>query len=195
LAVRRSAEKAPEADRGPSVGSRRELLSGLCAFSALAAVSPVRLLADVRQERVLSLVSTHTSERLSVPYFGDGGYLTEGLGRLNRLLRDHRTGDEHPIDPRLFDLLHDLRLATGTRTPFQVISGYRSAATNAHLRQGSGGVASRSLHMDGRAIDVRLGDVSSAALRDAALELRRGGVGYYPSSDFVHVDTGRVRAW
>jgi len=193
--LRRLVEEAPEADRHPSAGSRRELLRGLGAFSLFAAAAPGRLLADTRQERVLALVNTHTHERLSVPYFGNGAYLPEGLDRLKHLLRDHRTGDAHPIDPGLFDLLHDLRLATGTRTPFQVISGYRSAATNAHLREASGGVASRSLHMDGRAIDVRLGDVSTASLRDAALELRRGGVGYYRGSDFVHLDTGRVRRW
>ena len=92
-------------------------------------------------------------------------------------------------------MLNDLRLATGTWEPFQVISGYRSPKTNAKLRSSGRGVAKRSLHMDGRAIDVRLADVKSSVLRDAALELKRGGVGYYRSSDFVHVDTGRFRTW
>lgn len=193
--MRRLVEEAPEAYRHPSAGSRRELLRGLGAFWLFPAAAPGRLLADTRQERVLSLVNTHTRERLSVPYFGNGVYLQEGLDRLKHLLRDHRTGDAHPIDPGLFDLLHDLRLATGARAPFQIISGYRSAATNAHLRESGGGVASRSLHMDGRAIDVRLPGVPLADLRDAAIELRAGGVGYYARERFVHIDTGRVRTW
>jgi uncharacterized protein YcbK (DUF882 family) len=130
-----------------------------------------------------------------VPYVAAGGYRTEGLASLSTFLRDHRTGDEHPIDPALFDILNDLRLATGTRNPFQVISCYRSPRTNAMLRGKSRGVASGSLHLQGRAIDVRLADVGSASLRDAAIELARGGVGHYRGPDFVHVDTGRVRRW
>jgi uncharacterized protein YcbK (DUF882 family) len=174
---------------------RRGFLRGLAGLSAVAVAAPARLLADIRGERVLSFAHTHTSERLTVPYFDDGAYLSEGLARLNRLLRDHRSGEEHPIDPALFDVLNDLRLATGTHEPFQVISGYRSPKTNAKLRSAGRGVAKRSLHMDGRAIDVRLADVKSSVLRDAALELKRGGVGYYRTSDFVHVDTGRFRTW
>jgi uncharacterized protein YcbK (DUF882 family) len=141
------------------------------------------------------LFNTHTSERLTLPYFADGDYLSGALSRLETFLRDHRTGEQHPIDPTLFDLLHELRQATSAKSPFQVISCYRSPATNAMLRADGGGVARGSLHLQGRAIDIRLGDVSSAVLRDAARELRRGGVGYYRQSDFVHVDTGRVRTW
>jgi uncharacterized protein YcbK (DUF882 family) len=174
---------------------RRGFLRGLGGLSVVAVAAPARLLANARGERVLSFAHTHTSERLTVSYFADGAYLPEGLSRLSRLLRDHRSGEEHPIDPALFDMLDDLRVATGTREPFQVISGYRSPQTNATLRSAGRGVAKRSLHMDGRAIDVRLADVKSSVLRDAALELKRGGVGYYRSSDFVHVDTGRFRTW
>jgi uncharacterized protein YcbK (DUF882 family) len=141
------------------------------------------------------LFNTHTRDRLTLPFFADGAYLPGSLARLDRFLRDHRTGEEHPIDPALFDLLHELRRTTGTKGPFHVISGYRSPATNARLRSAGEGVAKGSLHLEGRAIDVRLADVSSAVLRDAACELSRGGVGYYRQSDFVHVDTGRVRAW
>ncbi len=130
-----------------------------------------------------------------MPYFADGVYLPEGLSTLSSFLRDFRTGDEHAIDPALYDILNDLRLATGTKSPFQVISAYRSPATNSRLREHSRGVASGSLHLQGRAIDVRLADVGSAVLRDAAVELQRGGVGYYRGPDFVHVDTGRVRRW
>jgi uncharacterized protein YcbK (DUF882 family) len=174
--------------------SRRTFLGGLASFSALALAAPAAALPS-REERVLSFFNTHTSDRLTVPYFADGAYLPGALARLDSFLRDHRTGETHPIDPGLFDLLNELRQATGARTPFQVISCYRSPRTNAMLRAGSGGVARGSLHLQGRAIDVRLADVSSAILRNAALEVRRGGVGYYRRSDFVHVDTGRVRAW
>jgi uncharacterized protein YcbK (DUF882 family) len=111
------------------------------------------------------------------------------------VLRDFRTDESHPIDRRLLDLLHNLSQRVGTRAPFQVISGYRSPATNAMLRAESSGVASRSLHMQGMAIDIALQDVALADLRQAALDLQSGGVGYYPTSGFVHVDVGRVRRW
>jgi uncharacterized protein YcbK (DUF882 family) len=181
----------------PRDPTRRSFLSSFVSISALTFAGPAVALADRtdREERVLSFFHTHTSDRITVPYFADGGYISESLARLCRFLRDHRTGEEHAIDPGLFDLLHDLRRATGTRGPFHVISGYRSPATNHRLRAASSGVAKSSLHLEGRAIDVRLGDVSTAVLRDAAKELSRGGVGYYRQSDFVHVDTGRVRAW
>jgi uncharacterized protein YcbK (DUF882 family) len=175
--------------------TRRLFLRGLGGALAAAAVTPGRLLAGPRDERLLSFVHTHTSERLTVAYFADGHYLSEGLSSLSFFLRDHRTGDEHPIDPALYDTLNDLRLASGTRSPFHVISAYRSPRTNAMLRERSRGVAGGSLHLQGRAIDVRLADVDSAVLRDAAIELQRGGVGYYRGPDFVHVDTGRVRRW
>ncbi len=174
---------------------RRGFLRGLAGLTVVSVAAPARLLADSCAERVLSFAHTHTGEHLTVPYFAEGEYLAAGLARLDHLLRDHRTGEEHAIEPGLFDLLNDLKLATGTREPFQVISGYRSPRTNAKLRKAGRGVAKRSLHMDGKAIDVRLADVSSSVLREAALELRRGGVGYYRKSDFVHVDTGRVRTW
>jgi uncharacterized protein YcbK (DUF882 family) len=174
---------------------RRLFLKGLGGALAAAAVAPRRLLAGPTEERLLSFVHTHTHERITVPYFADGAYLAEELERLEGFLRDHRTGDRHPIDPALFDILNDLRLATGTRSPFHVISAYRSPRTNSMLRGHGGGVAKGSLHVAGRAIDVRLADVASSSLRDAALELGRGGVGYYRSSDFVHVDTGRIRRW
>jgi uncharacterized protein YcbK (DUF882 family) len=182
-------------DPGPEPAGRRRFLTGLAAVSVAALAAPARLLADTRSERLLSFVHTHTGERLTVPYFADGQYLARGLGALNDFLRDFRTGDEHAMDPALFDILNDLRLATGARKPFQVISAYRSPETNAKLHANSPGVASGSMHVEGRAIDIRLADVSTSVLRDAALELRRGGVGYYRDSDFVHVDTGRVRRW
>jgi uncharacterized protein YcbK (DUF882 family) len=176
--------------------TRRIFLRGLAGALAGATLAPKALLARPHEERVLSFLHTHTSERLTVPYFADGSYLPEGLAELRSFLKDFRTGEEHAIDPGLFDILNDLRLATGTKGPFHVISGYRSPNTNEMLREhGGGGVAKGSMHLEGRAIDVRLSDKSSALLRDAAIELQRGGVGYYRISDFVHVDTGRVRRW
>jgi len=151
--------------------------------------------ADSRDRRALSFLSIHNGARVDVVYWDSGTYVPEGLAVLNGFLRDRRTGDEHTIDPALFDLLHELRLPTGTREPFQVISGYRSPQTNARLQEQGRGVASGSLHMQGRAIDIRLSDVPLTDLRDAALKLQRGGVGFYSASDFVHVDTGRVRQW
>jgi uncharacterized protein YcbK (DUF882 family) len=182
-------------DSGAVGPARRLFLRGMAGAVAAAVFAPSRLRAGPKEERVLSFVHTHTHERLTVPYFTDGVYLPEGLSTLTSFLRDFRTGDEHPIDPTLYDILNDLRLATGTRSPFHVISAYRSARTNAMLREHSRGVAAGSLHVQGRAIDVRLADRSSASLRDAAIELQRGGVGYYGGPDFVHVDTGRVRRW
>jgi uncharacterized protein YcbK (DUF882 family) len=144
---------------------------------------------------VLRFSHTHTGERLAIEYFSGGAYLPDALKTVNYVLRDFRTGDVHEIDPELLDLLYRVATVTDTSRPFQVISGYRSAATNGMLRNKSEGVAAGSLHMKGQAIDIRLADVPLAKLRTAALDARRGGVGYYPSSDFVHVDTGRVRTW
>ena len=145
--------------------------------------------------RELKFTHTHTGERLAVEYFTGGTYLPDALATINQFLRDFRTSEVHAIDPGLLDLLHGLTGLTGSRQPFQVISGYRSPATNEMLRSHSEGVAAGSLHMQGRAIDIRLADVPLSTLRQAALAVRGGGVGYYPVSDFVHVDTGRVRTW
>ena len=146
-------------------------------------------------DRSLSFVHTHTHEELSVVYYRDGMYDHDEIVRLRRFLRDFRDRREHDIDPALLDLLFEIRQATGSRKPFQVISCYRSPNTNEMLRRTGGGVAKDSFHMRGRAIDVRLADVPTTALRQIALELGRGGVGYYEASDFVHVDTGPVRQW
>jgi uncharacterized protein YcbK (DUF882 family) len=152
--------------------------------------------ASVARPDVLSLVHTHTGESLSVGWRVAGTTVPEALTRVDRLLRDVRTGDVHPIDPALLDQLHRIATLTGTRAPFQVISGFRSGRTNEMLRRrGGGGVARTSLHLQGRAIDVRLQDVPLAILRDAARSLAAGGVGFYPGDRFVHLDTGRVRAW
>jgi uncharacterized protein YcbK (DUF882 family) len=174
--------------------SRRDFLAALAAAVPILAV-PRQLLARSVGARALQFTHTHTGERLTVEYFGGGTYLQDALAAVNHFLRDFRTGDVHTIDPGLLDLLCSLTSLTGTARPFQVISGYRSPATNEMLRHHSDGVAAGSLHMLGQAVDVRLADVPLAKLRSAALAVRGGGVGYYPGPDFVHVDTGRVRAW
>lgn len=164
-------------------------------FVTTLAALPVAARARSEPPRVLAFSHLHTGERLEVEYFAAGSYVPDALGAVNHLLRDFRSGDVGSIDPALLDLLHGLRERTGTQRPFQIISGYRSPATNRMLHERSSGVATKSLHMSGQAIDIRLADVPLATLRDTALTLGRGGVGFYPGSDFVHVDTGRVRAW
>jgi len=139
---------------------------------------------------------THTGERLSVVYRNGKGYDEESLSRLNLYLRDHRTGEVHEYDPRVFDLLHDLTAALGNPDlEIDVVCGYRTPWSNEFLRTHGHGVARHSLHMQAMAIDIRVPGIPTSRLRDAALALHRGGVGYYAASDFVHVDVGRVRRW
>jgi uncharacterized protein YcbK (DUF882 family) len=140
----------------------------------------------------------HTGEKIDAVYFENGAYVPDALQAVNKVLRDFRTGEVHPMDKSLLDLLHVLSGKVETKKPFQIISAYRSSKTNAMLRAKGGahtGVATKSLHMDGKAMDVRLDGVQLAHLRDAALSMKLGGVGFYPQSNFVHVDTGRVRRW
>jgi uncharacterized protein YcbK (DUF882 family) len=144
--------------------------------------------------RPLSFYHTHTGERLVIPY-SPGGCKPAALQKLNNFLRDFRTGDVHAIDPQLLDILHSIRRETGCRGVIEIISGFRSPRTNKTLRTKSGGVARKSLHMKGKAVDIRIRDLATSELRDAAVSLRRGGVGYYAKSDFVHIDTGRFRTW
>jgi len=144
----------------------------------------------------LRLFHTHTGERLDIVYRRGEQYVPEALTRLDEYLRDHRTGDIHHYDPRVFDLLHDLTAKLGEpQSEIDVVCGYRSPWSNEFLRTHGHGVALHSLHMEAMAIDIRIPGVKTARLRDAALELHRGGVGYYAQSDFVHVDVGRVRRW
>ena len=173
--------------------SRRRFLCGAAGMAFLL-LAPRRSSANLPPARALAVSNLHTGEQLRVVYREDGAYVPEALTSLDHLLRDHRTGEVHPIDPALFDLLSDLRDSTGGGT-FEVISGFRSTATNQMLRGSGHGVAEKSLHLVGRAIDVRLRGVATASLRRAALALGRGGVGFYPDLDFVHLDTGRVRFW
>ncbi|WP_092374920.1 YcbK family protein [Desulfomicrobium apsheronum] len=146
--------------------------------------------------RSLTFAHTHTGEKLHIVYSSGNQYVPGALKTLNRFLRDHYTGQIGRMDPKLFDLLYKLKLTLGSTEPFEIVSGYRCPATNTKLRRkGGGGVAKRSLHMEGKALDLRLADVSLVDLRDAAKASRKGGVGFYPQDGFVHVDTGAVRSW
>ena len=153
------------------------------------------VLAQTSGARSLKFANLHTGEKLSLNYWANGAYEPQALQAVNHVLRDFRTGDVHTIDPRLLDLLWDINARLETAQPFEVISGYRSPKTNNMLHQRSSGVASGSLHMQGMAIDIRIADRSLPALHNVALGLNKGGVGYYPTSDFVHVDVGRARKW
>jgi len=175
--------------------NRREFLrigSGVAAALMLPA-SMAR--AASHSERSLSFYNTHTGEQLKTCYWAEGDYLQDGIQEINQILRDHRTGDVYDMDQGLFDLLYLLQTRVESRQTFQIISGYRSPKTNAMLNKKSKGVAKRSYHMQGKAIDIRLNGCDLKQLHKAALSLKAGGVGYYPSSDFIHVDVGRVRRW
>ena len=190
----------------PTNLSRRSFL-GLGAVAAASALVPARAFAaapavaarsGLAMERELSFFHTHTGERLSTAYCNGGEYVGPALKDVNLLLRDFRVNQVKAIDPALLDLLFELNGVLGTDQPFHVISGYRTPETNAMLQERGGahsGVATHSLHMDGKAIDIRVPGIKLAHLRDSAKSLKRGGVGFYPGSDFVHVDTGRVRYW
>ncbi|MDP3085317.1 MAG: DUF882 domain-containing protein [Rubrivivax sp.] len=168
----------------------RTLVAGALPLAAIQAQ------AAVPGARGLAMVHTHTGERIDVVYAVGEQYDAVALRALNRFMRDHYSGDVGEIDPKVFDLLHRVQREFGSTRAFEVISGYRCPTTNTQLRgTRGGGVAKRSLHMDGRAIDVRLPGVALADLRDAALSLRGGGVGFYPRDQFLHLDTGRVRHW
>ena len=180
----------------PNLVRRRELLTfgAAAGFAAIAAPAWAQNL-DIWEPRRAVLNNLHTGESFNAVYYANGSYLPDALAEATRVMRDWRTGDEHFIDPTLFDALHAIAGKLETARPFGIISGYRSPRTNAMLRGRSKGVAEHSQHTVGKAIDVRIEGVELANLRDAALSLRAGGVGFYPVSNFVHVDTGRVRQW
>lgn len=178
----------------PEHGStRRRLVVAGASAGALLLAAPLAFAGQPR--RALSFYHTHTAERLRITYAERGRILPDALEQISRFLRDFRNGATHPIDPTLLDTLYEMQQRTGGNGPYEIISAYRSPQTNEMLRANTGGVAQRSLHMEGRAMDVRLRGVATADLRRVALDLQAGGVGYYPDSDFVHVDTGRVRTW
>lgn len=177
-----------------AISSRRQFLTFSLAAAATAVAAPAIGRAKA-YERQISFRSLHTGESLDAVYWAGGRYVAETLRDINTLLRDHRTGDVTAIDPKLMDALYSLHRRLGSREPYEVISGYRSPKTNAMLRGKSNGVAKKSYHMKGQAVDIALPDRALTQLHRAALDLKAGGVGLYTKSGFVHLDTGRVRSW
>lgn len=183
--------------------SRRDFLGSIArmavAGAALTLAPPIlasQAHAALAKSRSLTFENLHTGKRLDIVYSLGDRYVPEALSTLNTFLFDHYSGRIGRMDPKLFDLLYRLKLTLSCEQPIQVISAYRCPSTNQKLRaKGHGGVARKSLHMEGKAIDMRLADVSLKDLRDAARRVRGGGVGYYPKDGFVHVDTGPVRTW
>jgi uncharacterized protein YcbK (DUF882 family) len=182
--------------------TRRNMLAGTAALGSVAALSGTALLwpqtllgAPDAAARRIALTNLHTGERLDIEYFRDGAYAPDALAAFEVLLRDFRNGERHAIDPQLMDYLVDVSARIGVPPAFSVISGYRSPETNERLHERSSGVSQHSLHMQGRAIDVRMSGVSCQDLAARAESLQRGGVGYYRASNFVHLDTGAFRTW
>jgi uncharacterized protein YcbK (DUF882 family) len=167
---------------------------GLVAAAALPVPAWARVLAK-SPSRELSLINLHTGEHLKAEYFHNGKYVPSAMRAVSVLLRDHHNNKVHPIDPHLLDLAHVIHGNVRSNQPIHVVCGYRSPETNAMMHEVSAGVAVHSMHIQGKAIDLRLPGTRLSSLRKAALALRRGGVGYYPEDDFVHIDTGAVRHW
>jgi uncharacterized protein YcbK (DUF882 family) len=170
------------------------LVGSLGAAAALTGVARRAAAESIAAHR-LSIYHIHTAEKLTITYREHGEIVPDALAEINRYLRDFRTEQVHQIDVALLDKLHALFTTFDARGNFEVISGYRSPHTNEVLRHVTTGVAEHSLHIEGRAIDVRLTSAKTTALRDAALALKAGGVGYYAESNFVHLDTGKTRSW
>jgi uncharacterized protein YcbK (DUF882 family) len=201
----------------PAIAARRQVLFGMGTLAAAAAIPSVlqseilqraplaapaihtpqakALAAAAADVRRVVLHNLHTGDRLDAVYWQGGAYVSDALAEAQRVLRDWRNGEEHVMDPKLFDVLHGISGKLETTKPFQIISGYRSPQTNAMLHARSSGVAAHSQHMLGKASDVRIEGIELKDLHKAALGLKAGGVGYYPVSNFVHVDVARVRAW
>jgi uncharacterized protein YcbK (DUF882 family) len=188
----------PERALPPRTMSRRRCLK-LVGLALGTTLSPGLALARPRApekfEKLLAFENLHTGESLKTIYWAAGAYVPEALEDINYLLRDYRANEIKPIDPQLLDLLYALRARLETRRSIQVVSGYRTPATNAALRRHSSGVAKNSLHIRGKAVDLRLPGQRLSTLRRAAVSLKGGGVGYYPHSHFIHMDTGRIRYW
>lgn len=178
------------------VKSRRGFL-GLGLGVAAGVMLPESAHAAVRRlpERHIHLFNTHTGENLKTVYWAEGRYQSKCIAQISRFLRDHRNGEVHPIDPRLLDVMTSVQRKVGSKGPIHIICGYRSPATNAVLASLTDGVATQSLHMEGKAVDIRLPGHATKMVGRAAKSLRAGGVGIYPQSDFVHIDTGRFRTW
>jgi len=188
--------------------NRRQFIAALAATLPLAAQAGSAIphhgglvhLADLRHrpaaiDKKITVFNMHTHERETVTFFSGHSYVDDELAVLNKLMRDHRTGEHVEMDRRLITLLYDLHEKTGSKTEIHILSGYRSEKTNERLRKTTDGVAKKSYHMKGQALDIKIPDVRLSRLHKAARSARKGGVGYYPDSGFIHIDTGRLRHW
>ena len=181
--------------------TRRSFITmSLAAAATLAAptlvqAAPLEVALRPLRDRSLNLYNTHTGEHLSAVYWSKGRYHADAIAKISHLLRDHRSGDVHAMDPHVLDLIAAVSHKCDAKGPVHIISGYRSPATNAWLAANSDGVAHNSMHMQGKAIDIRLPGHSIHHVGRAAMSLKGGGVGLYPASDFVHVDSGKLRHW
>jgi uncharacterized protein YcbK (DUF882 family) len=196
--MNRNEIKSRDFDENGCVTSRRRFLKIISVGSLLTLSEPKILKAVVNgayPRKTLTLRHAHTGEVLKLTYFEQGHYIKDALREVSHLLRDYHTGEIHPVDPALLDQLYDLKLMLGIDKAFDVTSGYRCPRTNARLRKKRHGVAKRSLHMQGRAIDFRVDGLATHKIRSAAITMQRGGVGYCQRSDFVHLDTGSFRNW
>ncbi|MEO5375392.1 MAG: DUF882 domain-containing protein [Alphaproteobacteria bacterium] len=182
-------------DKGVSRRAMFRFGGGLLLAAGLLAVSPAEAARRMKQERSLAFEHLHTGEKLRRVYWAEGRYIPQALRDIHYLLRDYRTDEVRPINLGLLDLLYDIHRTVGSSKPFEIVSAYRSPRTNRMLANASDGVARRSFHVQGMAADVRLADRDLRKLRRVAMRLDRGGVGYYPASDFVHVDVGPQRSW
>jgi uncharacterized protein YcbK (DUF882 family) len=181
-----------------AITARRRFLKQMACGTLLAIGVPELASAAVRRvpfHKELAFQNTNTGDKLKLTYFEKGSYLKDALQEISYLFRDFRTGDVHTIDTALLDQLYDLKTLLGVKKPFHIISGFRSPFTNANLRKRSHAVAKNSLHTQGRAIDIRVEGLRTKTIRNAAIAMRSGGVGYYPREDFVHLDTGNFRTW
>lgn len=192
--IQGKSEQHPKQPKEPSVqSSKRLFITG--ALTLPLSMNSFGMNRPVTRPRELSFYHTHTGKNLSILYHDGDTHQDTALQEINQFLSDFRTGEIHPIDIRLLDALYLLQQKTGIENSFEIISAYRSPKTNAKLRNKSNGVAKRSLHMQGKAIDIRLRGFNTKTLRDTAVAMKIGGVGYYRRSDFIHLDTGRVRYW
>lgn len=194
-------------DIAPGVNRRDILKAGLAGVAGVvAAASPLFMCSSTAEARglfgfmdgnafSLAFRNQHTGEMFAGAYRVGNKYLPDAFDQINVVLRDYRTNDVFPIDPRVIDIIYAAHAKTGAGQPMEILSGYRSPRTNDMLHRSSGGVARNSLHLTGQAVDFRVPGYSTRRLRDVAAKMHAGGVGYYASSDFVHVDTGRVRHW
>lgn len=187
--------QGPTGTDNPIVSRRSLLKLGLGTAAITLFATPLDAAVRAMPERALNLYNTHTGEWLKTVYWANGSYLPKSVSQVSRFLRDHRSGDVRAMDPRLLDLMAAVHRKFGNKGAIHIISGYRSPASNAMLVSASDGVAHNSLHMAGKAVDIRIPGATVRGVGKAAKSLKAGGVGMYPSSNFVHIDTGRVRTW